>query len=281
MTIPPFDKARRRSLLETREQLLTRYHLLDEQLQSLHEDDTARRQPVRQEIRKIRDLIGRNRDEYGECLPRIQASICPFTGQPLVIAFDPVDLQGLWWMEFTRRPYEGEQRPPSYRLLKGALNLRQVPPKGGRHDALVGPEVPYVIPRILRAPDMQMVISEIPLQCGYVAYILAYFSSAPRQPGQLSSPWLEKDEYDVADAQGNLRWQAANDAWDFDLESWIKRGRVRWISPGESRLAPQSTQPADCPYLNLPGKRVPQVIQGQQLHERSLPNPDVDVEPFE
>ncbi|MBS8122273.1 hypothetical protein [Candidatus Vampirococcus lugosii] len=92
-------------------------------------------------------------------------------------------------MEFTRRIYKNEIKPSKFRLLRGALNFNNLKPKGGRHKALLGPEVPYVIPRILKLPTMIMVISQITLD----GYLLSYFSDEKPKPGQLTSPWLENN----------------------------------------------------------------------------------------
>jgi hypothetical protein len=281
MQIPEFDRSRRSVLLAQREKLMKQYIALDEKLSPDQKSEDPRQKALATEMRKIAEEMGQCRQEYDHLIPRIKVSECPFTGEPLIIAFDPVALDGFWWMEFTRRIYEGQTRPETFRVIRGAVNFRRLPPQGGRHEALIGPEVPYVIPRILQLPTMEMVISCVTLENGYVAYPMAYFSTESPEPGKLTSPWLWSNEYIFRDANGRERWLIPNDPWDFNIGKWVERGKVRWMNPDGQTLAPASTNPADCPYVDLEGCRLPQILKDNKITTEPLPDPTVEMDPFD
>lgn len=284
MKRPNFDEQERSRLLAERERLIKEYATAKQALRALDAEqgsDLGRRQALLHEMQTLAAGLEANRELYDDIIPRIKLSQCPFSGEPLIIAFDPVALDGLWWMEFTRRAYDREHRPRTFRVLRGAVALGSVPAGGGRHQALLGPGVPYVIPRILELPSMVMVISQIRLASGHIAYPLAYFSSQDPPPGQLTSAWLEKNQYYFTDENGRTGWMLACDPWDFDIAAWVEKGKIRWIPPDGDGLAPASTQPSDCPYCDLDGLRLPQIVEGDQVFTEPLPQPGMDQDLFD
>jgi hypothetical protein len=111
---------------------------------------------------------------YFAGLPRLPLSCCPHTSAPLVKAFDPWGVDGYWWQEEESAPYQEPPPPPSFAVLTGALGLNGKPPKGGpRKPAHVGPDVPFVIPRILSLPTMVAVVRGITMENGYRAFPIA------------------------------------------------------------------------------------------------------------
>jgi hypothetical protein len=241
----------------------------------MEQDDPGRAQVFR-EISIHKNSLKIYKQDYYEVLPKTTFSICPFTKEVVYGPFDPVDFSGLWWMEFTRKPEDLTLVPNTFRVLRGAVNLHSLTCQGGRHDALVGPGIPYVISRILSLPTMIMVISRITMESGHHVYPLTYFSTVAPGPGQLTSNWLEKDQYYFEDESGISRWRIADDRWDFDLGPWIKQGKVRWILPEQSQLALESRNPKDCPYFNLQGVRFPQIINEKGVSTTSLPDPNAE-----
>jgi len=270
-----FDREKRLQLMEAREKLLKKISGLENRYEALDRND-PREAVLEVEINKLKLILKENKKEYYESLQEVVFSVCPYTGEPLIGSFDPIGLDGLWWMEFTRNPGGLIKRPTHFRLLRGAVNLQGKTPVGVRHKAMVGPGIPYVIPRILRLPTMKMVISQRTMENGYLVYPLAYFSVEAPAPGQLTSSWLEKDVYYYHDAQGKSAWRVANDAWDFDIANWIQQDKIRWIMPGESVLAPASTHPEDCPFVTLDGVKFPQIVSQRGVFTDALPNPESD-----
>jgi len=243
MLIPKFNKEKREEILARYEELRNAYMTpKSKRVNSSHK--TAQQRTMTRKgtsygsKQKIADKMEECIKEYTRIIPRMKVSECPFTGEPLVLAFDPVGVDGFWWMKRTRIIYEGQSRPTTYRMLKGALNLQELPPAGGRHKAFVGPEVPYVIPRILELPNMIMVISSITLENGYVTYFLAYFSDKENKRGQLTSSWPSGEEMSLAPTGDWNFFKTINNSWDFDIEKWMKLGKIRWINPFDSTLAP-------------------------------------------
>lgn len=216
---------------------------------------------------------------YFAGLPRIPLSKCPFTGQPLVRAFDPWGVDGFWWQEGEAGPCAEPPAPPTFAVLTGALSLAGKPPLGGpTADAHVGPPVPYVIPRILNLPGMVAVISSIPLQCGYLAYPIAYFSQTKPAPGTLTSPWT-RTSYAWVDADGDPSSSYPTDPWDFNLGPWIDQGKVRWIAGSDASFTVQSGSAAQCPYTGLEGAHVRQILRGDRVQTPPPPNGE-EINPF-
>ncbi len=212
---------------------------------------------------------------YGDALPPVRVSTCPHCGGELDYVFDPFGLDGMWWASggpvSTRMPDE-----PHFKVLLGAIDFhgREPAEAAANRRVLPGPGVPFVVPRLLELPGMIVVISACDLPRGDTAYLMAYFSDAPLDPRDLHQPW-GRDTFTFPDEDGDARWTAATDPWDFDLHQWIEKGRVKWINPGDRAFTLQ--QSGACPYVDLPGRREPQVIEVGKLGTLPLP----DGEPFD
>jgi hypothetical protein len=231
------------------------------------------------EAGRLRDERRALREAYYARLPRTTLSRCPFCGMPLCRFFDPWGLDGLWWQR-----NEGGRGPepeacPHFRVLVGALNLNGLPPRGGRNESWPGPEVPYVIPRVLTLPRMLAVITSVPLANGYTAYPIAYFSVTAPPAGSLTQSWTEQT-YGFLSAAGRTVWTVRPDPWDFDVRTWAERGRVKWIDPSDAFFDFSSWPPAAMPYHNLAGRREQLVIQGDRLSTHPPPAGEV-LAPFE
>lgn len=217
--------------------------------------------------------------EYYERLPRVMLSRCPFTGEPLVRAFDPWGLDGFWWQaENLQRPTEPEP-PAAFRLLQGAVHLNGLPPKGGPEKALVGPEVPFVIPLIMSRPGMVVVISSFALANGYTAFPIAYYSIQTPAAGSLTQGWREQT-YGYTDAAGHPAWRVDAHPWDFELKKWVDGHRVMWINPGDQQCVVNEGTWDAFPYKNLPGRREQQTVVEDKLFTSPPPNNE-KFEPFE
>jgi hypothetical protein len=217
---------------------------------------------------------------YADRLPRIVMSACPFTGQTLERAFDPFGLDGPWWYQDREVEIAEPEAPATFKVLLGALALRGRTPTEARADVIPGPEVPFVVPRLLRLPGMVCVVSQLTLTTGDTAYPIAYFSPEEIAPKQLHQPWLRQELWFKADESANA-WLIANDAWDFDLEPWVASGKLRWIEPtdAEARVVDGRAGRA-CPYVDLPGDRAPQLISSGDRELLELPD-GTPINPFE
>ncbi len=259
MPVQPWDQTERADLLAAHADALRRYN----EARAGGRRDLAR--PCFAEAR-------RQRDAYFARIPRVVMATCPFCDKPLVRSFDPYGLDGLWW----QRDAEPEEPPACthFCLVRGALAYGDHRIVGGASEVHPGPEVPYVIPRLLTMDGMRMVIGQLPMQPGYRAYPLVYFAEK-RPPAQtLTADWCRK-LFRYRKADGQEGWDLPNDPWDFDLGPYLGDGRIWWSRPGSDNAA--VTRQGACPFENLPGRREGVAVQGTRHWTIGLP----DGEPFQ
>ncbi|MEZ4364877.1 MAG: hypothetical protein R2939_01155 [Kofleriaceae bacterium] len=211
------------------------------------------------------------RAEYVQRLPVVSMGVCPFTNVQLRRSFDPFGLDGAWWATDAIRP--APPPPPTFCVLRGAVHFQGLPPKGHafmeRH---TGPEVPYVIPRLLEQPSMTAVIGELHVAPGYRVFTIAYFADPRPHARELTSDWLEST-HSVPASTDEEAWSIIPwDPWDFELAPWIERGKVRWCVPGSGNASLAAAGgPGDCPYLDVAGRRENLVVQDANVWNQGLP----------
>lgn len=216
---------------------------------------------------------------YAAALPNFVFSRCPFCDSALSGSFDPWGFDGFWWVP----KHRGKVVPPKgcehFRVLLGAVSLEGQPPITGRFEAQLGPDTPYVIPRLLQLPTMMAVIHSIPMQPGYQAFPIAYFSQEVPPIGSLTQGWVETS-YSFQNATGQYDWTVRNDPWDFNLAPWIASGHVRWTIEGnpDALLAPPTG--TACPYGPPKPVALPQTAENNTLRFGALPSNET-AEPFE
>ena len=253
---PPFTKQERNDLLREYRELLTKYN----KLMDAEKFDEADR-PLA-EAEKLKD-------QYFEGLPQLIMSCCPYDNKPLLRTFDPYGLDGLWW-ESSAAPDE----PPActhFCLLQGAVRYGDLLPLAGRNEVWPGPEVPFVMPRLLEMPGMIAVISQIEMACGYTAYPIAYFAEKRPPVNELTAGWA-RTIYLYQTQLGEDGWTPANDLWDFNLKPWLRQGKLRWCPPGSDNTELSTDPPEACPYVDLPGQRMRLVVQGVDCWTMGLPD---------
>lgn len=217
--------------------------------------------------------------DYFTALPRLGLSRCPHSGQPLVRSFDPWDLRGYWWQEGNLEDTPEPDPGPQFRMLSGAVTLNDLAPEAGTEEnAFIGPEVPYVIPRILAMPTMLAVVSRLTLACGYQAYPIAYFSTVKPPRGSLAIPW-RRTAYDWEDESGAPCFSHPMDPWDFDLGPWLRQGKLLWIEPDDASLSLRRQGDGPCPYIDLPGERRRQIVLGRSIRYEPPPGNEA-IDPF-
>lgn len=213
--------------------------------------------------------------EYADRLPRVRMSTCPFTGEPYVRAFDPFGLDGPWWHKTKIFDVTDPPPPETFRVVLGCLALHGRVPSEATEEIVPGPEVPFVVPRLLGLPGMKAVIHRLPMETGDVAHTITYFSDQPIPAESLHQFWLRQDFW--FETERGPAWLIANDPWDFELEPWVREGKLLWIRPDdpEGRVVGVGTGEI-CPFVGLSGDRAPQVIEAG---ERDLLEPP-DGTPF-
>jgi hypothetical protein len=147
-------------------------------------------------------------DQYWDWIKPVVLSQCPLCKEDFKCLFDPVDLNGFYWMDRTTRPRPQPSSCSHFILMKGALNLNDLPVNGGLFACKPGPDAPYVIPNILNVPGVQAVINPILMECGYTYYSTCYFSTEPKE--------ISNKEIDLP----------FND-YNYDLQLWVQSGKLR------------------------------------------------------
>ena len=218
-------------------------------------------------------------EAYFRALPEVVLSRCPFCAAHLVSQFDLWGFDGFWWQE---REMGGAKDPVGcdhFRVLRGAVAPGASQPQGGRQEAHIGPDVPYVIPAVLELPTMVAVVSSFGMENGATAFPIAYYSTEPPLSGSLAAPW-RKTSYDFITPQGRSGFMIKKDPWDFDLGPWVDRGKVLWTVQSGSELVLGDPRQSRFPFLDLEGQRLPQIIVGEGMRFDSLPNPSDEADPF-
>lgn len=229
-------------------------------------------EPTRRESARLWEGWYRAAGEYADRLPRVAMGACPFTGAPLKRAFDPFGLDGpFWWKD---RPFAIDEpdAPPAFKVVLGALALHGRNPTETLDEVIPGPEVPFVVPRLLGLPGMVAVISRLECETGDTAYPISYWSAAQIAAEDLHQPWLRQELW----IDGS--WLIATDPWDFELSRWIGLDKLFWYDAESGRVLGAGSG-ARCPYLDLAGERAPQSLSGGERSTLDLPDGQ-PIEPF-
>jgi len=249
---------------DERDRLLREYRAAERRF--AEDFDQWSREDVRREDKARQVLL----QSYSRCLPEVSVSRCPFTGRALAFPFDIFGLDGMWWASDGVVPAR-RVSASHFRLVLGAIDFHGREPHEAASNGRVlpGPGAPFVVPRLLEDPAITCVSSSLALPHGDTAYVMAYFSSQVGRPGLAHQSWA-RETFSGVDEDGNEWWSMATDPWDFDLERWIRAGRLQWIEPDDPTLTLK--QAGRCPYLALPGVRAPQCIESGRVV--LLPPPD-------
>ncbi|NJO14965.1 MAG: hypothetical protein HC877_04225 [Thioploca sp.] len=246
-------------------QFLNKYYEIDDQI------DTLWKEGKKEEVKKIRNILDELREEYIRRLPVLPLSRCPFCGSLFKFLFDPWGLEGFWWNNWGGGISHWDYSPKPCKhfiLLLGALNLNGLPPKGGKGECRPGPEIPYVIARILNAHRSRVaVISSIPIHNGYTAYPIAYFTREwSVSVGSITAHWM----YETINI-GAYWTDKPEDVFDYELLPWVQKGKIKWIEPNDETCT-ISNNPK-FPYANLPGRRKELIIREDKLRTVYIDEP--------
>lgn len=241
---------------------------------------------IRDELRSDDDLMPDERralgkksdavlDEYVSRLPQVLIGRCPFNGEPSYKRMDLFGLDGKWW-------YSGCPDLPviacqHFVTFLGAFNLHDQPPEGcsprAIHEIEAGPEVPFIVPRLVEAPGTAVVISSRKIMDDkYTVYFMAYYNEKPKPASLTHQPWL-RSTYTFNNLQGNPQWGVATDVWDFDLQSWrMKPGKVFWIAPDDPTNTLRPGADPSFPFADVQGVRQPQVFRQGKVYTKPPPD---------
>lgn len=222
-------------------------------------DDLVFRDRGTRDLGLVKDELNEAFEAYTAALEPVELSRDPVTGEVFALHLDTLGLQTPWW---SRDPVI---RPPSDRLPKcfaftGAMMLGGPPPNTPWLVA-PGPEVPYVVPRLLEPSSITAVLSSVTVG-DHQGYLIAYFADGPDPEVTRINQWGLGD-YWAVDANGEAKWDEtyeSSEVRDFDLAPWIQRGRLRWIAPADASLTLHDTVDG-CPYLGLEGIQRAKFIQ--------------------
>jgi hypothetical protein len=208
-------------------------------------------------------------EEYFDRLPIVTVSTCPYCDRLIQRSFDPYGLDGRWWAPDAPRRMPEPCR--HYCMIRGAVNFNNKLVIGGDFDVYAGPEVPYVIPRILSMESMVAVIGELPMTPGFTAYPIVYFAERRPPVQELAADWPAKI-HSYTTALGEPGWKFDIDPWDFELAPWLASGKLRWCQSDSNNEALSTAPPDQCPYLNLKGRREMMVVNRLGAMGRGVPD---------
>lgn len=203
---------------------------------------------------RLRPNLTEIHEAYVAGLPRRTLSRDPHTDAVVEYLIDDVDLDGLFWnYEAPSRPAT-QPVPLTFFALTGAVRLEgDVTP--APFLCKPGPEVPYVIPRILDHEAMLAVVSTVAIGA-HRGFAIFYFAQPLPSDLERANTWGTAN-YRFASPEGRMAWNSVNedfDELDYDLAPWLESGKLRWIAPGDEGLVLRATVD-DCPYLDLDGRR--------------------------
>jgi hypothetical protein len=222
------------------------------------EDADAARERAHADIERVVDA-------YLALLPRVPVARCPFTGTPLRPVLDPWGLDGPYWSHDAPERLPIDDVPATFLGLAGALHPAPSPLERTSWLVAPGPEVPWVDREVLEHPDIRLVVNAVRIGA-HQGYALAYFG-APGAEGLIRVNTWGTNDYRVTGEAGEMCWgerQVWPERCDFDLDPWIRAGKLLWIEPGDGTLTLRSTV-TGCPYLDLPGRREPIYLQHGEL----------------
>jgi hypothetical protein len=190
-------------------------------------------------------------------------------------SIDPFGLDGHWWAEERLVEVREPKACSHFKVLLGAMKVRAEGPVEATHNVRPGPEVPFVVPGLLKLPGMIAVVGRVELETGDVAYPIAYFSDKKTRAIDLHATWL-RVEYWFKDESGNSCWNISNDEWSFELEPFLEDGSLCWTDMDTV----MSVEGEEWPYKNLEGVRRPQIIYDGEVDYLDPPTGEI-VCPFE
>ena len=238
---------------DTRRQIIDRYRAAFEAKERAESDDDT------EAAERAREEMAEWGKAYRAGVPIVAISRDPFTGDVFETSIDTYDLDGLWWAyDWDYRPWV--EPPPGLFAWTGAL-APDGPFPEWTMKAMPGPEVPFVIPRILEQPSIKAVLSSV-LIGEHVGFVIAYFADGPHPEIERVDDWgVRFHQYLRPDGSPTSDHATQRESEkDFDLGPWFDSGKLLWIAPGDASLTLRSGREGN-PYLGLDGDRRRRYLQ--------------------
>ena len=204
------------------------------------------------------------RERYLALLPEVPLARSPQTGHVVRWKIDTVGLDGWYWRYETAEREYPEPMPAGWLAMNGAMRLAE-PVENTPFQVVPGPGVPFVVPRLLTAAKARAVIAEVPVGA-HTGWAVTYFGSNPKNV-ELVNEW-GSNTYQVYDDAGVWRgWHQSIEHTsenDYELERWLRSGRLLWIAPGDESATLREGVDG-CPYPGLPGERRIAYVQNGRI----------------
>lgn len=279
---------RERSLCD---QLLRKWHTLNSQLDE--EEDEDKIEALLEEL----TIIGQEEDvcrrTLSRCLPSTLVAQCPFCEAPVWMRVGVFSLSEDFWYHIYSDGKEGiykELMCAHLFCVDGALNLNghqpidaYVPPTIVTNDKItIAAEVPFVKPRVLNLPTMVAVIHSFPIAEKYTAFPVVYFAQKQPEQSEFCVGWARTEyvaQFSEKGAAGSrvVLTGKRSDAQDYELEKWIRQGKLAWLSLNEDISSIVHGPVNTFPYFDIPGRQHPYSIKNGIVH--NLQNPSTDSKP--
>lgn len=198
--------------------------------------------------------------KYKDELPKVPIAWCPFCKTVLKIGIDIYGLDWKYWHEWSWEPNieSCQHYIDHFYALHYQGRVPNIEQTGIDGRILSGPEVPYIIPKLLNKERIQAIISTFPIENWiYTAYFISYFWELK----------IEKNSY-------------FNAGWDFELRPWLEKipRRVGWMEPWKND-GEVHTGSENCPYIDIKGSQSRMICYWGELREE--PNPDGSQDDFQ
>jgi hypothetical protein len=206
---------------------------------------------------------------YCDLLPEEPVARCPRSGALVRWPIETAGLHGWFWDVDAPARRTPDPLPPAWLAMTGAVRLDQ-PVERFAFICRPGPGIPFVVPRIIEQPGVQAVVAQVPIG-RHTGWAISYFG--PRPEGvPLVNLW-GTETYPVYDDEGTWRgWANAipkAEDYDFDLERWLRAGKLLWIEPGDDSATLREGLDG-CPYAGLDGVRKNQFVQNGKVWHSEL-----------
>jgi hypothetical protein len=213
---------------------------------------------------ELDDQIDEIHQRYRDLLPEVTVARCPDSGELVRWPIETMGLGGWFWDYHAPMRRIPEDPPRAWLGMTGAMRLTE-PVEHPPFTVVPGPDVPFVVPRILDSEGVHAVVAEVRVGA-HTGWTITYFGPLPQVT--LVNLW-GSDTYLVNQDGRWTGWDRELQAvtqYDFDLTPWLRSGKLLWLDESATlREGP------DCPFVALPGRRHLTVIaDGEIRHVETL-----------
>ena len=224
--------------------------------------ESEERPPQLKRVKDAETLYEQALEAYYDRLPVFTLAVCPICGAPYQHRLDPFGFDGPWWRNSKNGGVQNCAHAMLIRSAYRGVDLMELK-HDENSDFRLGPEVPYVIARILEMDSMVCVVSRTKISDNDDLFAMVYFSALEVERLDLTMSW---------DVENRGAWSHDSDPWDFDLKPWVEKGKLRYCVPGEDPLRLGDTDVAAFPFLEEPGYPARRFVHGGH---KSGPHPFV------